>query len=105
VAARYCRTERGRNDDVTVVEKAISSLTADADLVVTHSDLTDRARQRAPSAIHGVVDDFMASRRYDEVVELVTQSLEQTPPAEPAPRHTRSVDERPGPQDLAAARS
>ena len=45
-------------EGVTVVNKAIS-------------DLTDRARQRTGSAIHVSVDNFMASPRYDEVVDLV----------------------------------
>ncbi|QIG42442.1 PTS mannitol transporter subunit IICBA [Nocardioides anomalus] len=60
--------------EVTVVNKAISSLGDDYDLVVTHQDLTDRARQKTPSAIQVSVDNFMASPRYDEIVELVEQS-------------------------------
>ncbi|WP_152188178.1 PTS mannitol transporter subunit IICBA [Georgenia satyanarayanai] len=71
--------------DVTVVNKAISSLRDDADLVVTHRDLTDRARQRTPSALHVSVEDFMASPRYDEVVALVGESRSAAQPAEPAP--------------------
>lgn len=59
--------------DVTVVNKAISSLGDDQDVVVTHKDLTDRARQRAGSAVHVSVDNFMGSPRYDEIVELVQQ--------------------------------
>jgi PTS system mannitol-specific IIC component len=39
--------------------------------VVTHQDLTDRARQHTPSAEHVSVDNFMASPRYDEIVEMV----------------------------------
>jgi len=58
-------------DDVTVVNKAIASLGDDHDLVITHQDLTDRARQRTPSAIHVSVDNFMGSPRYDEIVELL----------------------------------
>jgi mannitol PTS system EIICBA or EIICB component len=57
--------------DVTVVNKAIANLGDDYDLVVTHQDLTDRARQRTGSAIHVSVDNFMASPRYDEIVELL----------------------------------
>ncbi|MBZ5741089.1 PTS mannitol transporter subunit IICBA [Nocardioides mangrovi] len=59
--------------DVTVVNKAISSLTDTYDLVVTHQDLTDRATQKTPSAVHVSVDNFMSSPRYDEVVELVRE--------------------------------
>ena len=57
--------------DVTVVNKAISNLSDDYDLVVTHQDLTDRARQRTGSAVHVSVDNFMGSPRYDEIVELL----------------------------------
>jgi mannitol PTS system EIICBA or EIICB component len=59
--------------EVSVVNKAISSLTDDYDLVVTHQDLTARAQQRTGSAIHVSVDNFMGSPRYDEVVELVRE--------------------------------
>ncbi len=57
--------------EVSVVNKAISSLTDSYDVVVSHQDLTDRARQRTPSALHVSVDNFMGSPRYDEIVELV----------------------------------
>lgn len=69
--------------DVTVVNKAISSLTDSFDLVVTHQDLSERARQKTPSAVHVSVDNFMASPRYDEVVEL----LQRTNGGEPAKDH------------------
>ena len=68
--------------DVTVVNKAIANLTDDIDLVVSHQDLTPRARQGSPSAIHISVDNFMASPRYDEVVELLQQTNGDGPPAE-----------------------
>ena len=76
--------------DVTVVNKAISNLTDTFDLVVSHQDLTDRAKQGTPSAIHVSVDNFMASPRYDEVVELLQQtntggSAPASAPAAPAP--------------------
>ena len=60
--------------EVTVINKAISDLTDTYDLVVTHQDLTERARQKTPSAIHVSVDNFMGSPRYDEIVELIDQS-------------------------------
>src|SRR5690606_18452865 len=60
--------------DVTVVNKAISNLTDDVDLVVTHQDLTERARRQAPSAVHVSVENFMGSPRYDEIVELLDRT-------------------------------
>jgi mannitol PTS system EIICBA or EIICB component len=59
--------------DVTVVNQAISNLTDSYGLVVTHRDLTDRARQKTPSAVHVSVEDFMNSPKYDEIVELLGQ--------------------------------
>lgn len=60
--------------DVTVVNKAIANLADDYDVVVTHQDLTARAQERTPSAVHVSVDNFMGSPRYDEIVELIEQS-------------------------------
>jgi PTS system mannitol-specific IIC component len=60
--------------EVTVVNKAISGLNDSYDLVVTHQDLTDRARAKTPSAIQVSVDNFMGSPKYDEIVELIDQS-------------------------------
>jgi len=59
--------------DVAVVNKAIANLGDDYDVVVTHQDLTARARRRTGSAIHVSVDNFMGSPRYDEIVELVRE--------------------------------
>ncbi|KAF2411628.1 PTS mannitol transporter subunit IIB [Microbacterium sp. B35-04] len=58
-------------EDVTVVNKAIANLDASADLVITQNQLTERARQKTPGAVHVSVDNFMNSPRYDEVVDLV----------------------------------
>ena len=73
--------------EVTVVNKAISNLTDTFDLVVTHQDLTARAQQKTPSAVHVSVDNFMGSPRYDEIVELIEQSnSEGQPPQQLRPR-------------------
>jgi PTS system mannitol-specific IIC component len=60
--------------DVKVVNIAIANLVDDVDLIVTHQDLTPRARDKAPSAQHVSVDNFMSSPRYDEVVAEVKAS-------------------------------
>jgi PTS system mannitol-specific IIC component len=59
-------------DGVTVVNKAIANLTDDVDIVITQRQLTDRAREKAPSAEHVSVDNFMNSPAYDQVVAEVT---------------------------------
>ncbi|WP_209306548.1 PTS mannitol transporter subunit IICB [Blastococcus sp. CT_GayMR19] len=55
--------------DVEVQNVAIANLTDDVDLVVTHQDLTPRARTMSPSAEHVSVDNFMNSPQYDGIVE------------------------------------
>ena len=68
------KIQEAGHGDVTVVNKAISNLRDDVDLVVTHQDLTPRARQQSPSATHVSVDNFMGSPRYDEIVELLDRT-------------------------------
>jgi PTS system mannitol-specific IIC component len=58
-------------DSVTVTNKAIANLTDDVDLVITHQDLTDRARRQSPNALHVSVENFMNSPKYDEIVNLL----------------------------------
>ena len=60
--------------DVKVTNQSIANLTDTYDVVVTHQDLTDRARQKTGSAVHVSVDNFMNSPRYDEIVEMVKAS-------------------------------
>ncbi|MFK9092737.1 PTS mannitol transporter subunit IICB [Bacillus salipaludis] len=54
--------------DVTVINTAINNLPADADVVITHKDLTDRAKAKLPNAKHISVENFLNSPRYDELV-------------------------------------
>ncbi|UTT69452.1 PTS mannitol transporter subunit IICBA [Arthrobacter sp. DNA4] len=60
--------------DVKVTNASIANLTDTYDVVVTHQDLTERAKPATSSAVHYSVDNFMSSPRYDEIVELVRDS-------------------------------
>jgi PTS system mannitol-specific IIC component len=60
--------------DVKVTNSAIANLSDTYDIVVTHQDLTERAKPATESAVHVSVDNFMNSPRYDEIVELVKAS-------------------------------
>jgi PTS system mannitol-specific IIC component len=59
-------------EGVTVVNKSIANLTGDEELIITHKDLTDRARMKSPNAQHVSVDNFMNSPKYDEVVTEIS---------------------------------
>jgi PTS system mannitol-specific IIC component len=58
-------------EDVSVVNVAIANLEDNYDLVVTHQDLTLRARDKTPSAQHVSVSNFMNSPKYDAIVDEV----------------------------------
>jgi PTS system mannitol-specific IIC component len=59
--------------DVKVTNAAIANLSDTYDVVITHQDLTERAKPVTSSAAHFSVDNFMNSPRYDEIVELVKE--------------------------------
>jgi PTS system mannitol-specific IIC component len=60
--------------DVKVTNASIANLNDTYDVVVTHQDLTERAKPATSSAVHYSVDNFMNSPRYDEIVDLVRES-------------------------------
>ena len=60
--------------DVKVTNASIANLSDTYDVVVTHQDLTERAKPATASAAHYSVDNFMSSPSYDEIVELVRES-------------------------------
>ncbi|MBM7096998.1 PTS mannitol transporter subunit IICB [Bacillus sp. H-16] len=55
--------------DIEVTNTSISNLPADADIVITHKDLTERAKDKLPDADHISVDNFLGSPKYDELVK------------------------------------
>ncbi len=57
---------------IEVTNTAISDIPSDADIVITHKTLTDRARGVAPKAEHISIDNFLKSPEYDELVKRLT---------------------------------
>jgi PTS system mannitol-specific IIC component len=55
--------------DITVTNTAINNLPSDADIVVTHKDLTERAVEKLPTAHHISVENFLNSPKYDELID------------------------------------
>jgi mannitol PTS system EIICBA or EIICB component len=53
---------------VEVINTSINNLPNDADVVVTHKDLTDRAKAKLPNVTHISVENFLASPKYDELI-------------------------------------
>ncbi|WP_321382774.1 PTS mannitol transporter subunit IICBA [uncultured Enterococcus sp.] len=57
---------------IEVVNAAIAQLPNDADIVVTHKDLTSRAKEKLPNAYHVSVENFLNGDQYDRLVEELT---------------------------------
>ncbi|MET3205018.1 UNVERIFIED_ORG: PTS system mannitol-specific IIC component [Arthrobacter sp. UYEF13] len=83
--------------DVKVTNAAIANLSDTYDVVITHQDLTERAKPVTSSAAHFSVDNFMNSPRYDEIVELVKEHNTEgaTPDAGAAAGHGAHVASAP----------
>ncbi|WP_100010064.1 PTS mannitol transporter subunit IICB [Lentibacillus sediminis] len=59
--------------DMNVNNTSINNIPSDADIVITHKDLTDRAKDKLPTAEHISVENFLNSPKYDELVERFKQ--------------------------------
>ena len=73
--------------DIFVTNKAINDIPNDADIVITHKDLTDRAKTKIPEAEHISVENFLNSPKYDELVKRLKETdvtEETTAKEEPA---------------------
>ena len=57
------------NLNIEVINTAINDLPGDVDIVVTHNDLTDRARKHAPNAQHISLTNFLDNAMYDGLVK------------------------------------
>ena len=66
------KAKKGGLSDIEVKNTAINQIPDDADVVITHKDLTDRARQRLPGAQHISVDNFLGSPKYDELIDEIS---------------------------------
>ncbi|WP_353949294.1 PTS mannitol transporter subunit IICBA [Sporolactobacillus sp. Y61] len=69
--------------NITVTNSAVSSIPGDAQIVVTQSELTPRAKDKAPQAYHVSVDNFLESPTYDQLIDKLKKgSSDQATPAQ-----------------------
>ena len=58
---------------IEVTNCAIEDIPADADIVVTHEGLSERAKSMAPHAEHISIKNFVNAPEYDQLVERFSQ--------------------------------
>ncbi len=62
--------------NISVTNLAINNLPDDVDIVVTHKDLTDRAKTHVPNAYHISLTNFLDGATYDDLVQQLLKSNE-----------------------------
>jgi PTS system mannitol-specific IIC component len=67
------KLEQAGAGDISVTNKAIEEIPQDAQIVLTHKNLTDRAKKAAPNAEHISIDDFLQTPAYDMLVDRITR--------------------------------
>lgn len=65
--------------DIAVSNTSINNLPSDADIVITHKDLTDRAKAKLPGAEHISVENFLNSPKYDELMNELKEGQGAAP--------------------------
>ena len=63
--------------DINVTNLAINNLPTDADIIITHKDLTARAKQYAPNAYHISLTNFLDSDLYNQLVNDLIKARDQ----------------------------
>jgi PTS system mannitol-specific IIC component len=66
---------------INVTNTAVSSIPSDAQIVVTQSELTPRAKEKAPDAYHVSVDNFLSSPSYDLLINQLSRGEKAVPEA------------------------
>jgi len=72
-ASRLRKKLENAGADIEVTNKAIEEIPQDAQIVLTHKNLTSRAKQAAPNAEHISLDDFLQTPAYDMLVDRITK--------------------------------
>lgn len=75
-------------DDIEVRNVAIPQIPDDADVVITHQDLTERAIQKNNAAYHVSVKNFMQAPEYDQLIADIKYARENNGPTSPLKEET-----------------
>lgn len=73
--------------DISVTNLAINNLSTDADIIITHKDLTARAKQYAPNAYHISLTNFLDSDLYTQLVNDLVKAKGGQQVVQPTPTH------------------
>lgn len=64
---------------IFVANSAINSIPVDADIIITHKDLTERAKTYNPKSNHLSISNFLDKNFYDNLVERIKEESQDAP--------------------------
>lgn len=64
-------------DDITVVHSPVDEAPRDADVIITHAELKERAAGSNPNAYLVTITDFLNAPEYDELIDKIKQTAKK----------------------------
>lgn len=67
------KLKKSNLENIDVSNVAISNLPQEGEIIITHKDLTERAREKQPEAYHISIENYMNTPEYDNLIEKLSE--------------------------------
>ncbi|WP_239725049.1 MULTISPECIES: PTS mannitol transporter subunit IICB [unclassified Mammaliicoccus] len=67
------KLKKANLENIDVSNVAISNLPQEGEIIITHKDLTERAREKQPEAYHISIENYMNTPEYDNLIEKLSE--------------------------------
>lgn len=70
-ATKFRNRIKGFSSNITVINSSVDTIPSDADIVVSHKKLEERARKNSPQADHVFIDNFLQDSKLDKLYSIL----------------------------------
>ena len=70
-ATKFRNRTKGFASNITVINSSVDTIPSDADIVVSHKKLEERARKNSPQADHVFIDNFLQDSKLDKLYSIL----------------------------------
>lgn len=70
-ATKFRNRIKGFASNITVINSSVDTIPSDADIVVSHKKLEERARKNSPQADHVFIDNFLQDSKLDKLYSIL----------------------------------
>lgn len=70
-ATKFRNRTKGFASNITVINSSVDIIPSDADIVVSHKKLEERARKNSPQADHVFIDNFLQDSKLDKLYSIL----------------------------------